>query len=95
MQDDRRPVGADLGLAAMLWGPLATPLRVGRNCGEAESQVILPVRRRVMESVRRLAVRSLAVPTPAPDHPGRAVRVGTPLPDIAVHVVDAKSVGLI
>src|SRR5262249_34973031 len=48
-----------------------TPLPDG-NSGKAEAEEVVPVRRRVPDAVRRLAVDAVVVPTAAPVHSDRA-----------------------
>src|SRR5262249_10322601 len=53
----------------------------------------VPVRRRAPTAGRRLAVAADEEPAAAPEHPGRALRGGGPLPYVALHVAQAQLVG--
>src|SRR5688572_8836591 len=84
------------------WGSLASPLTdlrllAGGNPGQAQAEEAVPVRRRGRVAGRRLAVPGAAFPAAVPAHPlrgpvGVLLFVGAPLPDIAVHVVQAQTV---
>src|SRR5216117_3873224 len=81
------------------------------NCGHAEPEVVPPVARRVPVAARRPAVPAVVFPAPAAEHPVVRglfgyLRIGSsrerliipitaPFPHVAVHVVQAPSIGLI
>src|ERR1700722_8879191 len=63
-----------------------------RNCEEAEAQAADRESRNPPFPGRGRAVPAPVAPAPAPDHPGRALLGGSPLPDVAVQVVDTQRV---
>src|SRR5262249_21947675 len=74
------------------------PLVAGGDCEEADAQAVVPVRGPAPDAARRPAGGAAAEPAAAPEHPGRAPRLEVilaPLPDVAVHVVDAEPVRFI
>src|SRR5271163_4543497 len=56
--------------------PVSRPL-TARSSGKSETDVVVPVRRRVPVAVRRLAVGPVVVPAAAPVHPVRALQPPT------------------
>jgi hypothetical protein len=82
-------------------------LFAGRNRGHAEAQVCAPVLRKALDSARRPALPGFVGPTPAPEHPlralGRPRRIGAtrqflgvpiaaPLIDVSVHVIESPRI---
>src|SRR5262249_43516713 len=79
-------------------GSAGSALLAGGDCEGADAQAGGPGRGPAPEAARRPAGGAAAEPAAAPEHPGRAPRLEVilaPLPDVAVHVVDAEPVRFI